>query len=312
MTGPAFTVVVPLYNKGPHVLDTLASVLAQTRPAAEVIVVDDGSTDGGDRAVAALDDPRIRLMRRAPPGPGGYAARNMAIEEATTDWIAFCDADDRWAPDHLSSIAETIAKHDGDIGCVFARAEVVEPAGRRPYRLIETLVPPGEPLSRGDILRAWIRSERCPLWTGAIAMRRDLAIEAGLFPAGRARRGGDKDLWLRAIWRCRSAYTGRMTAEFHQDTVNRVTKSTGHVALPVLIETIAGLMAEADAEERALLRRLGNMELMLYARHAARKGQSVDTAFLRRVRYPEGIPAAARIAAFMLVARAVRAMPAKR
>ncbi|WNO54515.1 glycosyltransferase family 2 protein [Stakelama saccharophila] len=308
MKEPAFSVVVPLYNKGPHVLATLTSILAQSCPPAEVIVVDDGSTDGGDERVAAIDHPAVRLLRRSPPGPGGYAARNLAIEAATSDWIAFCDADDLWAPDHLKSIQATIGAFDGRIGCVFARTEIVEAQGRRPYRMDETLIPARTPLTRSDIVRAWIRTERCPLWTGATAMRRDLAIEAGLFPAGRARRGGDKDLWLRAVWRTRSAYTGRTTAEFHQNTVNRVTTSTAHVALPVILETIGGLMADANADERALLRRLGNLELLLYARHAAGKGQVVGGDFLRRLHYPEGVPVAARIAAFKVLAPAMRAI----
>lgn len=307
-----FSVVIPLYNKQAHILDTLASIAAQTHPAAEIIVVDDGSTDGGDRLVEGLHHPGITLLRRSPPGPGGYAARNMGIEAAQCEWIAFCDADDIWMADHLANLTRTAAAAGDNVGCVFARADIVSAEGRRPYRIAEELLPAGTALSMGDIIKGWLATERCPLWTSAVAIRRDILIDAGLFPAGRARRGGDKDMWLRAVAATASAYSPAISAEFHQDTENRVTRSTAHVDPPVLIETIASLIETAAPGDRTLLRALANQELMLYARHAAGKRSAVGPRFLRAVYLPEGVPALTRIMSYMLAVPVMRVIDAIR
>src|SRR5882724_6939837 len=98
----SIAVVIPLYNKGLHIRRALDSVLAQSRRPDEIIIVDDNSSDEGPAEVAKYADPRIRLLHRTTPGPGGYAARNLAIEHAHSEWIAFLDADDAWTFDHLA------------------------------------------------------------------------------------------------------------------------------------------------------------------------------------------------------------------
>src|SRR3546814_13829312 len=76
----------------------------------ELIIIDDCSSDGGRDIAAAVRDPRIRLFERKSPGPGGYAARNLGIRQASGDWIAFLDADDIWHENHLAVIAVAIAQ----------------------------------------------------------------------------------------------------------------------------------------------------------------------------------------------------------
>jgi GT2 family glycosyltransferase len=95
------SVVVPLYNKADSILRTLRSVAAQTVEDFEVIVVDDGSTDGGGEIVRAFADPRVRLLRQPNGGPG--VARNAGLALARGEFVSFLDADDEWLPTFLEA-----------------------------------------------------------------------------------------------------------------------------------------------------------------------------------------------------------------
>ena len=110
------SVIIPLYNKAPHVLRTLRSVQAQTHPDFEVIVVDDGSIDGGGDAVVALGDPRVRLIRQDNAGPG--AARNRGLAEAGGEFVAFLDADDEWLPEFLERSIALLDGHGPEVASV--------------------------------------------------------------------------------------------------------------------------------------------------------------------------------------------------
>lgn len=101
-----FTVVIPLYNKERHISRAIASVLNQTHRDLELIVVDDGSTDRGVSKVEMIKDPRIRIIKQE--NSGVSAARNRGITEASSEFIAFLDADDAWKPNFLEVIQSLI------------------------------------------------------------------------------------------------------------------------------------------------------------------------------------------------------------
>ncbi|MEM8696124.1 MAG: glycosyltransferase family A protein [Pseudomonadota bacterium] len=284
-TAPRFSVVIPLFNKAPHVEAAVRSALAQSFAPVEIIVVDDGSTDGGLAIVEAMAGERLVILERSPPGPGGYAARNLGIRSAQGNWVAFLDADDLWHEHHLADLAQAIIGCPEPVGCGFTCFDIVSDAGRRRYPHSARLLP-GRALPLSTMIAAWLDTERCPIWTGASAFRRDLLIAAGLFPDGRTHRGGDKDMWLRAMAAARSVFVDRVSAEFHQDTVNRVTRSARHSEKPLIVETIAALMETTDAESGALLKRLSNQELLLYARHSAGSGVPFDRTFFTALREP--------------------------
>jgi len=100
------SVVIPLYNRADSIANAIHSALTQTLPIQEVIVVDDGSTDGSAAAVEAIDDPRIRCIQQQNGGAG--SARNRGLEVASGDWIAFLDSDDWWTRDRLASAAAAL------------------------------------------------------------------------------------------------------------------------------------------------------------------------------------------------------------
>lgn len=300
-----FSVVIPLFNKGPHVLEAIRSVYRQTCVPHEVIIVDDGSTDGGLEKVRELDLPNLRVLTRSPPGPGGYAARNLGIESATGEWIAFLDADDIWYPDHLEGLQKAFEAAGGgeDIVCAFSKlVETTEGSGA-PYPFADRLLKAQRRLPAATIIRAWLQVGRCPIWTGAVAIRRRTLIEQGLFPAGRATRGGDKDMWLRAILSGYSVFWPKVTVEFRQDTVNRVTNTTAFAQPPVVVSTIADLLHKAGPADRALFKRLSNQEVALYAWYSATRYGRVNTRFLAEIHYPQGFATALRVLFFYAMAR---------
>src|SRR5687768_15862453 len=104
------SVVVPLYNTRAYVAEAIDSILAQTRPADEIIVVDDGSTDGGPELLAAYGS-RVCIIRQA--HAGGATALNTGIAQATGDTIAFLDADDLWVRDKLERQQSVLLAKDG-------------------------------------------------------------------------------------------------------------------------------------------------------------------------------------------------------
>ena len=103
------SVIIPLYNKERFILEALYSVLNQSYADFEVVIVDDGSTDGSVEIVQGVSDTRIRLVSQQNAGPS--AARNRGVREAYYDWIVFLDADDMMLPDSLATFASVIANH---------------------------------------------------------------------------------------------------------------------------------------------------------------------------------------------------------
>ena len=96
------SLVIPLYNKGEHVAACLRSVLAQSHPAMELLVIDDGSTDDGAAQMLALQAPSVRLVSQ--PNAGVSVARNRGIALAQGDVVAFLDADDLLHPEYLATL----------------------------------------------------------------------------------------------------------------------------------------------------------------------------------------------------------------
>ena len=115
---PAVSVIIPTYNRAHLVGETIESVLQQTFQDFEVIVADDGSTDGTHQLLRTYGD-RIRYLFQQ--NRGAAAARNRAVEEAKGRYLAFCDDDDLWCPDHLELLYMSLVNQP-NIGLVFSNA----------------------------------------------------------------------------------------------------------------------------------------------------------------------------------------------
>ena len=128
---PDVSVIVPLYNKAAYIDRCLDSILGQSYADFELIVVNDGSTDGGEHAVERRSDRRVRLISQANAGPG--EARNHGARLAEGELLAFLDGDDAWHPDYLKeSVAQMNGKMSGEAASltwgmkIFPRGESTE------------------------------------------------------------------------------------------------------------------------------------------------------------------------------------------
>lgn len=111
MPEPRVSVVIPTFNRAVLVARAIESVLSQSRPANEIIVVDDGSTDDTVRRLADYAKRGVRVIRQE--NAGAPAARNHGVALAAYRWIAFLDSDDVWVPEHLERIAAAIRGTQG-------------------------------------------------------------------------------------------------------------------------------------------------------------------------------------------------------
>lgn len=131
-----FSVVIAVYNGERTLKRAIDSVLAQTWPAREIIVVDDGSTDAS-AAIASNYGPPVRVLRQA--NRGVSAARNAGVAAASGDWIAFLDADDYYYPHRLQRAAEAIERFP-QADFVTADFDYRDEAGRLLRRSLESTV----------------------------------------------------------------------------------------------------------------------------------------------------------------------------
>jgi glycosyltransferase involved in cell wall biosynthesis len=120
MSEPTVSVIIPTYNYGHFIGEALAGVFGQTRPAVEVVVVDDGSTDDTAARVAPLAG-RVRYLRQENQGPA--AARNLGLKETTGEFVAFLDPDDVWGARFLERLTARLAASADAFG---AGADAVE------------------------------------------------------------------------------------------------------------------------------------------------------------------------------------------
>lgn len=213
MSATRFSAVIPLYNKAQHIQETVNSVLGQTLQDLEVVVVDDGSTDGGAEIVSRIPDSRVRLIKQE--NAGVSAARNRGVQEATGEYVAFLDADDEWLPWHLEEL-DRLIRACPNCGLYSVGHEIVQ-SGRR-YR-------PSTGTDENffgiveDVFRAF--SDAMALANSSTAcVPRERFWEAGGFPVG-ATRGEDIYLWLVLGLNSCVAHSARVCVRVNRDAVNR-------------------------------------------------------------------------------------------
>ncbi len=219
---PRVSVVIPCFNTERYIAGTLRAVLAQTGAALEVIVVDDGSTDGS-AALVEREFPQVRLLRRA--NGGVAAARNAGIGAATGDWVAFCDADDIWLPGKLAAQLEALTTVP-DCRMSYTAWHVWPSAALDPDMSLLKRLASESTATKWAGATGWIYPELlldCVVWTSTVLMQRSLLAEIGGFDTS-MRIGEDYDLWLRASRVTRIERVARPLALYRQHPLS-ITRS---------------------------------------------------------------------------------------
>lgn len=277
MTADTFAALIPLYNKEPYVARAIASVLAQTRPVDEIIIVDDASTDGSTDQVTAFRDPRLRLLRRTDPTQRGLpATRNVGIRSAKSRWIALLDADDKWHGDYIAEIESLLAQATGRTGMLFTGFENIWSDGvitRDPYSA-SCKDQRFTHLSFDRFVSTWLRLGDCPVIPSGVVLRRDVLFQAGLFQE-RCRRGEDKEMWLRLLSIADAVASPRVCSSYYRAIPGQMQDSVTTNARHCVCATLEDMIARASGARRRLLKRLFNNEVFQYAR-AVRQRERVS------------------------------------
>lgn len=220
------SVVIPLYEKAAHIQRAIDSVLAQTFTRFEVVVVDDGSTDGGGDLVRRYTDCRVRLVSQE--NRGAAAARNRGVEESSSGLVAFLDADDEWERDLLEGLLLLRRR--------FPQANVFGTA----YRL---RLPNGEiriprfhgrlPAPAGSGLIDYFAGEpgNAPLHSSSVMVEKEALAESGGFAEG-VDLGEDHDTWVRLALVRQIAWSWCPSVTVHLEAQNRSDNALYHGNFP--------------------------------------------------------------------------------
>jgi glycosyltransferase involved in cell wall biosynthesis len=182
--GSRISVIMPCFNAAQFVDEAVSSVLRQTHPHVELIVIDDGSTDGSKEILRRRCD-RLTLIEQ--PNQGPYSARNLGLQRASGEYVAFLDADDWWREDCLAKLHAALSTTDAAIAyCGWQNVGA-------PNRSNEPYVPPD--YEEGSKLEAFLRAAS-PWPIHAALVRRTELLAAGGFDES-LQSCMDYDLWLR-------------------------------------------------------------------------------------------------------------------
>jgi glycosyltransferase involved in cell wall biosynthesis len=211
------SVVIPSFNYAEYLPASIESVLAQTDRDFELLIVDDGSTDGSLAVARSYSDPRVRVL--VEPHRGIGPTHNVGMQAARGRYIAFLDADDIWARGKLAAQCELLDRCP-DIGLVYTRYGVIAADGRVTSRGYSWLTPKPS----GAILRQLLEGNVIGTMS-SICFRRDLVEDQQLRFDDTETYSDDWHFYLRVAARTRVHYLPRTLAYHRQHARN----TSGHV-----------------------------------------------------------------------------------
>lgn len=265
-------VVIPLYNKRETVLKAVTAVLEQREPVAEIVVVDDGSTDGSVDELEPLLH-QIKLIRQKNSGPS--AARNRGIEELSTEWVAFADADNFWYPTRSEGLRRVITRYP-EVQWLTGRYRCCYPDGKtitKPAVLTED--------SSFDYFERRELSGSGLHCSETLAARRDVLLKIGGFCE--AIRIYEITLMYQSLAASSASagFVGDVTVDIFVDRPDSLYRSRSFRDEAAYARQLLAL-AERSNGHADILRRSAGKVGMSAARDAARSWRLVDSYRLRR------------------------------
>ena len=209
------SIVIPLYNKKELIVKTVQSILNQTYHNFEIIIVDDGSTDGSADEVKTIKDSRIRLISQK--NSGVASARNRGIKESQGDFVAFIDADDLWSPDYLYTLI-SLTQNYPNCNVFASNYKFRNIEGAITYPKLKSIPFTGEHGILNNYFEVSSVSDP-PLWTSAVMIRKSAIESVNGFPIG-IKSGEDLLTWARLACRYHIAYNLKTLAIYCQGYSN--------------------------------------------------------------------------------------------
>ncbi len=238
---PRAAVVIPTHNRRELVLQAVESALAQTVVDFELIVVDDGSTDGTREALEGLDP---RLQYHWQQNRGASAARNAALRLSSAPVVAFLDSDDRWRPNHLEVVLAGLERHPQAV--LISTCPFVSPYPRSVFGRSKT----GSDATLVEVLPEALFANRWGM-TSCIGARREALVAIGGFDEG-IRVAEDADLLARLAL-CGPFALVRSATVAHGMTAGSLTRRPGLTDeyLDMLTTSATRVIAAIDQTENA-------------------------------------------------------------
>ncbi|MGD0711798.1 MAG: glycosyltransferase [Bacteroidales bacterium] len=208
-----FSVIIPIYNKALYIAKAVQSVLAQTCQEFELIVVNDGSTDGSLEVVQRFNGSTVRQFKIInQPNAGVSIARNNGVKAAQYDYIAFLDADDWWEPTFLEEMKTLIEEFSsaGVYGCEY----YIIKNGKK--RIAPIGITPTFEKGLINYFKVYVKTLCMPLWTGAVIIKKSVFEEIKCFKP-QLKLGEDFDLWFRIALKFPVAFLNKSLAYYNQD-----------------------------------------------------------------------------------------------
>jgi len=267
---PRVSVIIPTFNRAAAVKEAVASVLAQTCRDFELLVVDDGSTDGTPAALARFGG-EIRVLRST-RRQGVSAARNAGVAAAQGEWLAFLDSDDLWLPEKLERQMAFMEAHPQ-----LLLSQTEETWVRRGVQVN----PPRSHRKEGG--RIFLRSlERCLVSPSAVVLHRRLLEDHGGFdeelPAAE-----DYDLWLRLSWRYEVGLLPEPLVIKRGGHADQLSRQWGLDRWR--IRALQKILAEPDLPEpyRLAARRMLEKKCAIYAQGCEKRGKAAEARHYRQL-----------------------------
>lgn len=254
---PEFSIIIPLYNKEKDIVKTLNSLFLQTETDYEIVLVNDGSTDGSEAVVQQFDDPRIKYFTKE--NEGVSKTRNFAVTKASSEHIVFLDADDYWHPNHLENLLDLITSFPDATWY----ATAYEKRHHRSFitPMLSPILEKGKHW-KGLVPNYFENSLIDPLaWTSAVCFKKDFFEKLQGFDTAITHGAGeDTDLWIRAALQEPIAFTCLITARHNLDGSNRISHT------PTLIRKFMDLdVYEAEAKHHPGLKKYLDLNRFSFA-----------------------------------------------